>query len=106
MSIPIVMYTRKNFFLIEELNEKLEAFKAAGLIVKWYKDDLNQTALNEKESIAPRIISTHDVLGSFQILSFGLVGSFIVFLTEISKGFLCLLKKNFLYSKLTFGKKI
>lgn len=87
------MYTRKNFFLIEELNEKLEAFRTAGLIQKWYKDDLNQTALNEKESIAPRIISAHDVLGSFQILSFGLFASFIVFITEISKGFLFLLKE-------------
>lgn len=32
MSIPVVIFTRKNFYLLESINEKISIFQAAGLI--------------------------------------------------------------------------
>lgn len=95
LNIPIVMYTRKNFFLVDELNEALEAFRTAGLIGKWYNDDLKLDSRNEKELIGPKTITLHDVFGSFQILSFGLIASFIVFIAENSRTIRTFFTMNF-----------
>lgn len=82
ITIPIVIYTRKSFFLIEALNEHFENFKAAGLMAKWYKEDINQDLLDEKIADVPKVFTIRDLLGCFQVWCFGLVVSIVVFIIE------------------------
>lgn len=82
MMIPLVIYTRKNFYLLEELNEKIEYFKAAGLIELWQFQDIDFKLLNYKSPNYPKVLSLHQLSGSFQILLWGLFVSCLVFLAE------------------------
>lgn len=82
ITIPIVIYTRKSFFLIDALNEHFENFKAAGLLSKWYKEDINQDLLDEKIADVPKVFAIQDLLGCFQVWCFGLFISIVVFVIE------------------------
>lgn len=82
ITIPIVIYTRKNFFLIDALNEHFENFKAAGLLSKWFKEDIDQDLLDEKIADVPKVFAIRDLLGCFQVWCFGLLISIAVFVVE------------------------
>lgn len=80
MMIPVVIYTKKNFYLLDALNVKLELFSSAGFFGFWqYKNLKSSTRLDDK---SPKVLSLENLLGSFQILSFGLFLSFLVFMIE------------------------
>ena len=80
MSISIVMYTQKNFYLTEALNEKISLFQAAGLIQYWHIYERKNFI---DGSNPPKILTFHQLLGAFQILSFGCGISALVFIAEI-----------------------
>lgn len=80
MSISIVMYTQKNFYLTEALNEKISLFQAAGLIQYWH---IYERKSFIDDSNPPKILTFHQLLGAFQILLFGCGISLLVFITEI-----------------------
>lgn len=80
MSISIVMYTQKNFYLTEALNEKISLFQAAGLIQYWHFYERK----NFIEASNPRkALTFHHLLGAFQISSCGCCISALVLITEI-----------------------
>lgn len=83
MSVPTVIYTQKNFFLLSVLNKKIEALKAAGLIDFWQSLDLDTGILSEKEPKGPKVLTMKQIMGSFQVLFFGYVISFLSFTLEI-----------------------
>lgn len=80
MSISIVMYTQKNFYLTEALNEKISLFQAAGLIQYWHIYERKNFIDN---SNPPKILTFHQLLGAFQILLCGCGISALVFIAEI-----------------------
>lgn len=80
MSVPVVIYARKDFFLLEALNEKIELIKAAGLITFWEKQYANS---NMTTKIEPRVLKLKELIGCFQILIIGYMFSFMVFVIEI-----------------------
>lgn len=83
MILPVVIYTRKNFFLLHSLNRKLEFLKQAGLIDHWQIRYANEEALNYKEQRYPRVLELHHLQGCFHVLLFGCFVSFIFFMLEI-----------------------
>lgn len=84
MTIPSVIYTPKNFFLIDAMNEKIENFKAAGLIKYWHFRVFDDKSMFKViESKTPRVIQMHHLLGCFQLWFYGLLLSILIFIKEI-----------------------
>lgn len=82
LTIPVVIYTKKNFFLVDAMNEQFENFKAAGLLTKWYKEDIHYDSIDEITEGVPKVFSLHDLLGCFQVFGFGIFSSFVIFVIE------------------------
>lgn len=81
-SIPIVIYTRKNFFLLHALNEKIDTFKAAGLVDYWFFKDYNLANATFRRIEGPKQLTVDKLAGCFKILSLGCSISFVVFIVE------------------------
>lgn len=80
LTIPVVIWTIKNFYLKHEINDKLEAFKSSGLISYWYHKSLNLKLENEQDS--PQSLAFRHLSGCFQILLGGYAISAFIFFTE------------------------
>lgn len=83
MTVPVVMYTLKNFFLLDVFNEKIEIFNAAGLIDHWGAQEVDKRFLKLSEVSDIRVLSLEDFVGCFQVLLIGFIISFITFLLEL-----------------------
>jgi hypothetical protein len=83
MTVPEVIYTRKNFFLLRELNRKLQHIKASGLFEFWDFRNVSKTKLNLKEEKSPKVLNLSHFEGCFEILIVGVFVSFVVFVHEI-----------------------
>lgn len=83
ITIPCVIYSRKDFFLLDEMNEKLGAMGAAGLIKFWYSEDFGKFIDDMRENMQARTLSLDDLMGCFSVLMFGLTVSFFAFTFEL-----------------------
>ena len=83
MSIPLVILAQKNFYLLDAFNEKLDIMNQAGLIDFWYREDVKKSDLKDEATKTRTVLSLTDFLACFQVLIFGLIASFIVFLIEL-----------------------
>lgn len=83
LTIPIVVYTRRDFFLLSAMNKKIEDFKTAGLINFWISEDLNMEIMKKIDPTYPRVLTLAQLIGGFQLLLFGCLISFVVFIVEI-----------------------
>lgn len=79
MMLPIVIYTKKDFFLVNEIDNEIEIFKSAGLIEFW---DFKSNDHKVTGSMLNPLTLDH-LNGSFQILLIGSVVSLIVFVMEL-----------------------
>lgn len=82
MTIPEVFYTKKDFYLLDELNRKIEMMKASGLIEFWSSQNINKNIMNVKETAQPKVLGLSQLKGCFYILFIGLGISSLVFLCE------------------------
>lgn len=83
MTVPVVMYTLKDFYLLDVFNEKIEILKAAGLIDHWNLADVNKALLNYKVKLQPKVLNLSHLRGIFELLFFGCISSFVVFFFEV-----------------------
>lgn len=83
-STPTVIYTVKDFWLLEEINEKIELFKAAGFMEFWYYQfiDRKKTSIESSQN-NPKILSLLHFQGCFAILLSGFAVSILAFVLEI-----------------------
>lgn len=91
-NVPMVIYTRKHFFLLDELNMNIELLKAAGLIDFWYFQFIDKKFSKSPEKARPIVLTLVQFQGCFGIFLSGIAISLIVFMIETSKFKLCLLK--------------
>jgi hypothetical protein len=82
-NIPAVIYTTKHFYLLEAINEKIELFKAAGLIEHWHSQTIDEKYLKENESGRPKVLSLKHLKSLFYVLFSGCVLSLVVFIVEL-----------------------
>jgi hypothetical protein len=82
MTIPEVFYVKKDYFLLDELNRKIEMLKASGLIEFWSFHNINKEMMNVQETKFPKVLKLRQFKGSFNILLIGLGISFVVFVYE------------------------
>lgn len=83
MTVPSVIYTRKDFYLYDSLNEKIEVLRGAGLIDFWQFQYIDKRFINFKAAIEPKVMTMFQLLGCFEILFIGSVVSFLIFLLEM-----------------------
>lgn len=90
ITIPSVIYTTKNFYLVDALNEKIENLKVSGLIDYWQKKAFTESSRHPIRPESRQAIKLTHLWGCFQICLCCLVVSLLVFLGEIiSSRFLC-----------------
>lgn len=87
MSISIVMYTQKNFYLMDALNDKISLFHSAGLINYWHPYEKQKLKIDTNPQ--PKSLTFHQLLGAFQILIIGnCISGIVVIIEIIAKKFL------------------
>lgn len=82
VTYPVVIYTRKNFYLIDELNKKIEILRSAGLIDFWNHEIIDVKKSKVEMLSSPKVLSFVHIIGSFQILLAGSVSGCLVFVFE------------------------
>lgn len=82
MTISLVLYFRKNFFLRTEIDSKIKALISSGLIDYWIGRSL--TGFKGTKSREPTKLNLQELRGPFNILFIGYSAAFLVFLTEMS----------------------
>lgn len=80
VTIPVVIYARKDFYLLDAINDRIEIFKAAGLINFWQ----HRMKKEEKSLNVRKPLKLDHFIGCFLILFFGCCSSLFVFGIELS----------------------
>ena len=91
MTYPVVIYTIKNFYLLESINMKLNLLNAAGLIEFWHSQVVDLRFSKVKVEKSNKKLSLKHLNAVFYIFSLGLFLALVVFTLEIvseSKTFL------------------
>lgn len=81
MTISLVLYFRKNFFLRTEIDSKIKALISSGLIDYWLGHSLNE--FKSRENREPTKLNLQELAGPFNILLIGYTTAFLVFVIEI-----------------------
>lgn len=87
MTIPIVLYAVKDFYLLDSLNDKIKMLKASGLIDKWHYHNIKKNFIKTDTTKIPEVLTVQNLMGCFQLLFFGCIFGQVVFTLE------CFLKK-------------
>lgn len=83
MTLPIVIYVRKDFFLLNEINDKILLFQAAGLIEHWHSKSVDSKFLNIVEPTVLKKLNLKHLYGTFQIWFGGCIVAGIAFVVEL-----------------------
>lgn len=83
LTVPVVIYTRKNFYLIDALNDLIESIKAAGLFDFWTFEEVDNDFLKQKDTSVPKVLTTFHLIGCFHVLLTGCLVSLLIFLCEL-----------------------
>jgi hypothetical protein len=83
LTIPVVIYCRKDFFLLQRLNIKIGQLLAAGLIDHWHSSILDQRFLHKIESKQPKKIALEHLMGGIILWIVGCLIATITFACEI-----------------------
>jgi hypothetical protein len=82
MMIPIVIYMRQDFCLLNAIDKTLKNVKPSGLIDFWGSNDVERDDYT-KETFYPKALDLLDLSGSFYILLLGWLFCLFAFLLEI-----------------------
>jgi hypothetical protein len=83
LTVPVVIYSRKDFYLLASLNEKIEILKAAGLIQFWPTKNFDRQLLNYQSPQPKKPLTLKHFVGSFSILVTGCLISLATFILEL-----------------------
>ncbi|CRK92117.1 CLUMA_CG005842, isoform A [Clunio marinus] len=85
LSNPMVFYFQKDFYLVNEFNDKMNDLKENGLINLWISKYVDKRFTNQKETLVGALpLNVHHLLAIFELWIGGLVISFIIFILEHS----------------------
>lgn len=83
LTLPIVIYAKRNFYLTEKLNEKIKTLKAAGLTDYWQFQSIKENFLKFKEKSSAKVLSLTRLKGCFHVLIAGELLSILIFFLEL-----------------------
>lgn len=101
--IPIVIYSRKNYFLLDAFNDKIKFMRAAGLVEFWHYQNVDRKFLNFKVFDGPKVLTFDQLVGCFGILVLGLIAGFISFLFEVRIRFIKSVAVKFNFMRALFN---
>lgn len=81
----MVFYLTKNFYLVDEINEKISQFKANGMINFWMSKYANADQTKSGDGLT--VLSFWHLSASFQLLGYGLACALIAFVLEVCSRF-------------------
>lgn len=84
MTVATVIYTPKNFFLLDTINDEIASFKSNGLIKYWHHKLLSNAYAKADPSNEPKVIKVEHLLGCFKVWLWGLSLSSLIFLGEFA----------------------
>lgn len=82
ITLPIVIYTRKNFYLIDALNAQIKSLQASGLIDYWQANAFVKTSKQPTEREMRQTLKLSHLSGCFQLYVCFVLISFLVFVGE------------------------
>lgn len=80
LTMPVVIYSQKDFYLLNSLNNLIENLKASGLTDYWHFQGETFSLRNVAKQ--PKVLNLIQLSGCFEILAFGYFASFLVFFVE------------------------
>lgn len=83
MTNHLIFYFRKGFYLIDEINDKIRAFKSGGItnyFIAKYADEKFSKINNLNEG--PSALQVYHFIGIIQLWAFGLGMSLVIFIGE------------------------
>jgi hypothetical protein len=80
---PIVIYFRKNHFLVESINTKLGQMKSAGLIQLFKSMYTGKNLKSVFGGRKPKVLTLYDLSGVLEVWMFSLVLATSVFIVEV-----------------------
>lgn len=83
LTMPVVIYTKKSFYMRETFNRKIELLNSAGFIDFWLYENIDKRILNSKETEHREALTIINLVGCFQILFIGWAISFVAFGMEL-----------------------
>lgn len=83
MGIAIVMYFRKNFFLIPKINGVVRNLVSAGLIDHWHYNYIERKISKPDQDAGPKVMTMIHLIGSFEVLAGGCAIGILCFLAEL-----------------------
>lgn len=84
MTNHIIIYFRKNFYLVDEINERINSFKDFG-ITNFMKGRYADEKFRKVDggSDGPSELTVEHFIGMFELWAFGLIVAFVLFVGEI-----------------------
>lgn len=80
---PVVLYFRKNHFILKAFDRKISLFKSAGIVGYWISCfKVKQFSQNKNN---PKVMTLYDLSGIFKVWIFGLVIALVAFVIEAIK---------------------
>jgi hypothetical protein len=83
VTFPVVIYTRKNFYLNAEIDKNIGILQTAGLIEYWHSLMVDKRFIDIKSEDGPKQLRMSHLKSSFGILIIGLFLAFVAFVFEI-----------------------
>lgn len=77
----VVIQTREDFYLLNNMNVFIGQYVENGLIVLWYRNSLNLTTIEEDDE-QPEPLTVHHMLGAIVVLAVGLCLATLTFVVE------------------------
>lgn len=81
-TIPVVIYSQKNFYLLKPFNRILGRLIQAGLIDFWRARDFDHSVLNRKQLSVPKVLTLTQIQGCLRILIAGHLIGVVAFIIE------------------------
>lgn len=82
LTIPIVIYTRKGFYLLDALNAEISSIKSAGLIDFWHQKYVNKRFLHTMYLNCPQPLHLRQLNGCFKTYFVGCFAAVFAFSLE------------------------
>lgn len=84
MTIPITLYLRKNHYLTDVINEKVDALITAGLVNYWSQQNVgNSFVFPKRNDKTPKKLNFLHLIGCFQIWCIGCGLGIVTFVGEL-----------------------
>lgn len=80
--VPTVIYTKKNFYLLDQINKNIDLLKSAGLIDFWNYKLIDKQKIKEEKTNDLKVINLKDLTAVFIVLISGIAISYIVLIYE------------------------